>query len=62
MTSKRKVCKLHRMNPSALQQGYWYFTPEAYCVGPFQTEKEREEQIAIMYEEVEPKPFDAELE
>lgn len=45
------VTKLHRMNPSKRQAGWWYYSAEGYAQGPFDTEEEREKEIARLYKE-----------
>lgn len=47
-----RVTKLHRMNPSSSQQGYWYYSPDGHVVGPFSSQEEREEDLARHYKEV----------
>ena len=47
-----RVVRLHRMNPSVQQDGYWYYTPDGHVVGPFDSEEEREEELARYYKEV----------
>lgn len=52
MTDTRiRVTKLHRMNPSSSQQGYWYYSPDGHVVGPFDTEEEREGALERYYNE-----------
>lgn len=47
-----RVTKLHRMYPSGVQQGYWYYTPDGHVVGPFEFEDEMEEDISMFYNEM----------
>lgn len=46
-----KVTTLHRMDPSDRQGGYWYYSPDGHCIGPFDSALSRDEHLAQRYEE-----------
>lgn len=52
MSGRIAVSKLHRMYPTDAQSGYWYYTPDGHCVGPFDTLEEMECDIALYYKEI----------
>lgn len=52
MSDRIAVRKLHRMYPTETQRGYWYYTPDGHCVGPFGTREEMEDEIALYYKEM----------
>lgn len=56
LEERPRVTRLHRMDPSPAQQGWWYYSPDGYCIGPFASEAEREGDVREFYEEI---PFDS---
>ena len=50
--TKVTVSQLTRLRPCLpAQPGWHYYTPDGHCVGPFDTEREREADIAKHYVE-----------
>lgn len=45
----RALTRLRPMPPE--QPGWHYYTPDGHCIGPFNTQKEREDSIAAHYVE-----------
>ena len=59
--NRPRVTKLHRIDGTDLYPGYFYYTPDGHCIGPYANAEIREQDVAKYYEEVDethkPNPY-----